>query len=115
VPIKARLTDTCTGLAVTDTSGLGVSIKVTNFTGSVDGNVLTDSVEQYADAGASNGNTLALRWTADATFPPGFWIYNLDSKSVGGQPLALGATYKVQIKVGTIVADPTYALLSPVK
>lgn len=114
VPVKARVTDTCTGSSVTGTSGDVVSIRVTDVTSGIE-NTLADTIESYADAGFSNGNTLLFRWTDDASNPPGFWIYNLDSKNVNGTALAIGRTYKVQVKVDGIVAAPTHSLLQPIK
>jgi hypothetical protein len=114
VPVKVRVTDGCTGGLVTGSSGNVVSIRVTDVTGGIE-STLADTIESYADAGASSGNTLLFRWTSDSSNPPGFWIYNLDSKNVNGTALAIGRTYKAQVKVDGIVASLTYGLLQPIK
>jgi hypothetical protein len=67
---------------------------------------------------AANSNTPLFRWTADTTVPGGgFWIYNLDSKTVlGGSPMLVGHNYRTDIFVGTVQATKNqWAELTPTK
>jgi hypothetical protein len=115
VPVKVTIYDDCAQAYVTDPATLvriGVSTVTNTSTGANDG------IEVYADAGASNGNTAYFRWTSDAGAPGGgFWIYNLDSRTVlNGSALAINTTYRVDVFVGAVKATNTkWALLKPVK
>jgi len=113
VPVKVTIYDDCAQTYVTDPAAVvRINLLASGSTAS------NDAVEIYADAGASNGNTLYFRWTSDATTPGGgFWIYNLDSKTaLNGSALVIGTTYKVDIFVGNVKATTsTWALLKPVK
>jgi hypothetical protein len=78
-----------------------------------DGNSL---VEEYADAGSSNGNTNLFRWTAGT---PGFWIYNLDTKALG---LATNNCYRLDVYLNSYtgptaikLSTSVFALFKPVK
>jgi hypothetical protein len=115
VPVKATIYETCTDIYVTGTSTLGVTISVTKKGDSLA--ITTDALEQYSDAGASNGNSQYFRWTADTAAPGGgFWIYNLDSKTYGGTGLKVDTCYRVDIHIGLVLAtDGEWALLKPVK
>ncbi len=70
----------------------------------------TDPVEEYADAGTSNGNTNLFRWTSDS------WIYNLDTSGLG---LTVNKCYRLDVYIGGVGAirasSSTYALFKPVK
>lgn len=116
VPVKATIYDYCTGSYVTDPASIvTIVVKAAPAVGSLASN---DAVEVYADAGASNSNTLQFRWSADATAPGGgFWIYNLDSKTaINGSAMVVNTEYRVDIFVGTARATTlTWALLKPVK
>ena len=106
VPVKATINDECTQLPVTDPNTV-VTINVEGATASPPTN---DAVEVYADPGASNGDTLNFRW-AD-----GFWIYNLDSRTMlGGDPLVVNQEYRIDIYVGGTKATSQWALLKPKK
>jgi hypothetical protein len=113
VPVKVTIYDDCAQAYVTDPASL---VRINLLTGpATTGN---DAIEVYADAGASNGNTLYFRWTSDSSAPGGgFWIYNLDSRTVlNGSALALNTTYRVDVFVGAVKATNTkWALLKPVK
>lgn len=115
VPVKATIYDYCSGTYVTDPEAVvKIVVKATTI-GSLADN---DAVEIYADAGASNSNTLQFRWSADSTAPGGgFWIYNLDSKTaMNGSAMVVNTTYRVDIFVGSARATgTTWALLKPVK
>lgn len=114
VPVKVTIYDDCAQAYVTDPSA---AVKIFLSAGTTTGGS-NDAVEVYADAGASNSNTLYFRWTADSTAPGGgFWIYNLDSRTaLNGAALAIGTTYRVDVFVGTAKATTTkWALLKPVK
>jgi hypothetical protein len=116
VPVKLTIYDDCAQAYVADPSTV-VSIVVR--AGTVAGTPGSqDAVEVYADAGASNSNTLNFRWTSDPSAPGGgFWIYNLDSKTaLGGSALVVNKTYRVDVFVRSVQATSTkYALLTPVK
>ncbi len=78
-----------------------------------DGNSL---VEEYADAGTSNGNTNLFRWNAGT---PGFWIYNLDTKALG---LATNNCYRLDVYLNSYtgptaikLSTSVFALFKPVK
>jgi hypothetical protein len=114
VPVKVTIYDDCAQAYVTDPAAM-VKIFVSLASSN---NTSNDAVETYADAGASNGNTLYFRWTSDTSAPGGgFWIYNLDSKTVlGGSALAINKTYRVDVYIGNVKATvTTWALLTPVK
>ncbi len=106
VPVKVTIYDNCAQAFVTDLSGKSVNIQVNTASLSPPA---TDAVESYSDAGTSNGDTTAFRWSAD-----GFWIFNLDS-SGKGFGLTTGTCYEVHVKVDATVVNTTYALLKPVK
>jgi PKD repeat protein len=102
VPVKAEITDLCSGSVLTG-PGPVVTIKVTKTSGTG----TSDTVEEYADAGSSNAGSDEFR-PAD-----GFWIYNLDSKAMG---LVIGTLYRVDVFVNGAKATVTnWAVLSPVK
>jgi len=78
-----------------------------------DGNSL---VEEYADAGSSNGNTNLFRWNAGT---PGFWIYNLDTKALG---LATNNCYRLDVYLNSYtgptaikLSTSVFALFKPIK
>ncbi|MFL6109705.1 MAG: hypothetical protein ACJ716_11945 [Marmoricola sp.] len=106
VPVKVTLTDTCTGLAVTDPTKV-VTIGVTEATPPNGATTVPDAVETYSDAGASSAGTNVFRYNNP------FWIYNLDST---GLKLVTGKTYRINVYVGSVKATITnWALLQPVK
>jgi len=114
VPVKVTIYDDCAQTYVTDPAAI---VKIFLSTGTSTGST-SDTVEVYADAGASNGNTLNFRWTSDSSAPGGgFWIYNLDSKTaLNGAPLVINTTYRVDVFLGNVKATATtWALLKPVK
>jgi PKD repeat protein len=102
VPVKARITDLCSGAELTG-PGPVVTIKVSKTSGTGVG----DPVEEYADAGSSSAGTDEFR-PAD-----GFWIYNLDSGALG---LVTGNLYRVDVWVDGVKATVSnWAVLQPVK
>ena len=77
------------------------------------GSLLTDDVELYADAGASNGNTNMFRANGDG------WIYNLDTT---GLHLTTGQCYRLDVYLKANASAPAvristqqYAIFKPVK
>lgn len=114
VPVKVTIYDDSAQAYVTDPS---TAVKLFLSTGSSTGSS-NDTVEVYADAGASNGNTLYFRWTSDSAAPGGgFWIYNFDSRTaLNGSALVVNTTYRIDVFVGSVKATATtWALLKPVK
>ena len=104
VPVKVTLFDECGLSPVTDPSS-AVTIRVTKTSGT---GGTGDTVEEYADAGASSAGTNAFRWSTD-----GFWIYNLDSKALG---LVVNNYYRVDVYVGAVKATvDNWGVLQPVK
>ena len=104
VPVKITIYDRCALSYVTDPTK---SVKIATPKLSPAGTLPTDPVETYADAGSSSAGTNLFRWTTD------FWIYNLDSKTMG---LIVGNLYRVDVYVGTVKATvDTWAELQPVK
>jgi hypothetical protein len=68
---------------------------------------VTDTVEMYADAGSSNGNTDDFRWSGDS------WIYNLDTKALH---LATGSCYRLDVYlVGVKISTQRFAVFQPTK
>jgi hypothetical protein len=64
-----------------------------------------DPIDEYADAGSSNGNTNLFRWTSGS---PGFWIYNLDTKALG---LVTNNCYRLDVYLNA-TTGPTAIKLS---
>jgi hypothetical protein len=115
VPVKATIYDDCTQSYVTDPTKTVTIVLRDNGTGNLSAN---DAVEAFADAGASNSNTLQFRWTSDSSVPGGgFWIYNLDSRTaLNGSAMVIGHNYRLDIFVGSVRATATqYAVLKPTK
>ena len=104
VPVKIKIFDECSLGYVTDpTTAVTIKISSTGAAGTT-----ADPVEVYADAGASSAGTDRFRWSTD-----GFWIYNLDSKSLG---LQTNNVYRVDAYVaGSKATSDNWALLKPVK
>jgi hypothetical protein len=83
-----------------------------------EGGSATEAVEQYADAGQSNGGTNAFRWSLD-----GFWIYNLDTKAPPNMKMDIGKCYRLDAYVQETaspvnkvkVSESPYAIFNPVK
>jgi hypothetical protein len=107
VPIKVTISDVCTGTWVNDpTANVTINIKIANYTTNA-----SDAVETFSDAGASAGQTVSFRWTADSSVVGGgFWIYNLDTNG-----LTVGKTYEVRVMVGAVASSNTWAILKPTK
>lgn len=106
IPVKATIYDDCALSAVTGTSGVTPTVKLTKS--ALSGATGTDAVEEFSDAGQSSGNTASMRWSDD-----GFWIYNLDSKALG---MKTGESYRLNIFIGTTqVTTAQWVILSPTK
>jgi len=115
VPVKVVIYDLCNASYVNDPTEMVKIVVRANGSGSVGSN---DAVEVYADAGASNSNTLYFRWSADPTVAGGgFWIYNLDSRTaIGGNAMLVGTCYRIDVMVnGEQATNSTWAFLKPVK
>lgn len=75
-----------------------------------------DGIEEFADAGQSNGGTNLFRWDPTASQ----WIYNLDTKAPPGMTMVVNSCYRLDVYVsdGTNkvkVSTSTYALFKPTK
>ena len=107
IPVKIELYKDGVKLNPTTTPG-DVTIRVIGA--SCSPSTPTDDVEEYADAGNSNGGTNLFRWTSDAL------IYNLDTKALG---LIVAKCYRLDVYIGGTSAiyasASTYALFKPVK
>jgi hypothetical protein len=115
VPVKVTIKDDCTGAWVTGTTGETVNVKVNSATFTVSPGQV-DAVETFSDSGASSGNTVAFRWTADSSIAGGgFWIYNLDSGGKGWGFTVGPHSYQVRVVVDGICVNTTYAVLKPTK
>ena len=80
------------------------------------GSAPTDLLEEYADAGSSNGNTNLFRWSAGS---PGFWIYNLDTRALG---LQMNSCYRLDVYLNAtsgssavLLSSSVFAIFKPVK
>jgi hypothetical protein len=101
VPVKAIITNGCTGNFVTDpTANVTIKVVTATFTPNA-----TDAVETFSDAGSSSAGTTSFRWTTDSTAPGGgYWIYNLDTSG-----FSVGTAHNVYVKVGSTQANTNYA------
>ena len=71
---------------------------------------VTDGIETYADAGASNGNINLFRW-ADGQI-----IYNLDTKAPAGVTMVIGQCYRLDAYLnGAKLSYSRYAVFQPTK
>src|SRR5262249_42993464 len=110
IPVKVQLWKDgvpLTGSNVTQS----VTIRVTGGSWCT-GSAVEDVLEEYSDAGNSNGNTNAFRWSSD-----GFWIYNLDTTALG---LKTNSCYRFDVYIGgypggIYASASTYAVFKPTK
>jgi hypothetical protein len=100
VPVKAIITDACTGLPVTS-GNVTIAVKPATFTINA-----TDAVETFSDAGSSSAGTTAFRYDATS----GYWIYNLDTSG-----FSVNTPQDIHVKVGSIVALTNYAVITTTK
>ena len=109
VPVKVTIYDDC-ALAAYEYPAAAPSIRVNTATDAT--GATTDALEAYADAGNANSNGSNFRWS-----PDGFWIYNLDTRTIlGGSPLLTGSSYRIDAWVGSVKAtDDEWGLLQTVK
>jgi Divergent InlB B-repeat domain len=107
IPVKIELYQDGVKLGPTTTPG-DVTMRVVGA--SCSPSTATDPVEEYADAGNSNGGTNLFRWASDGL------IYNLDTKALG---LITGKCYRLDVYIGgtgaIYASASTYALFKPVK
>ncbi|MBA3235615.1 MAG: hypothetical protein H0T59_06450, partial [Chloroflexi bacterium] len=69
--------------------------------------VQSDAIEQYADAGSSNGNTNEFRATGDG------WIYNLDTKALN---LVVNNCYRLDVYLsGVKISTQHFAIFQPIR
>jgi PKD domain len=101
VPVKAIITDACTGSYVTNpTTDVTIVTADATFVPNA-----TDAVETFSDAGSSSGGTTSFRWTSDPTAPGGgYWIYNLDTSG-----FSVGTAHNIYVKAGSTKALTNYA------
>jgi hypothetical protein len=107
IPVKVQIFKNGTAILETST----VLMKVVGAACS--GGTGADAIEEYADAGLSNGNTNLFRWSSPQ------WIYNLDTRAVG---LTNNNCYRFDVYVtalsgptGIKASAATYAIFKPVK
>jgi hypothetical protein len=108
VPVKVTIYDDCAQTWVNDpATNVTIDVKTASFTANS-----TDSVETFSDAGASSNLSTSFRFNADSSIASGgFWIYNLDTNG-----FTIGShSYLVAPKVGSVLANSTYAILKPTK
>jgi hypothetical protein len=108
IPVKVQIFKNGTAIADTAT----VLMKVVGAVCGT-GAVGADLIEEYADAGASNGNTNLFRWSTPQ------WIYNLDTKALG---LQNNNCYRLDVYITATSGSTsikasvdTYAIFKPVK
>ncbi len=69
--------------------------------------VQSDTIEQYADAGSSNGNTNQFRATGSG------WIYNLDTKALS---MTINSCYRLDVYLsGVKISTQHFAIFQPTK
>jgi hypothetical protein len=107
IPVKAQIFKN--GTAIADTSTVLMKVVGAACTGGTG----ADPIEEYADAGASNGNTNLFRWSTPQ------WIYNLDTKAVG---LQNNNCYRFDVYLNALTGSTsikasaaTWAVFKPVK
>jgi hypothetical protein len=107
IPVKVQIFKN--GTAIVDTSTVLMKVVGSACTGGTGAN----PIEEYADAGLSNGNTNLFRWSSPQ------WIYNLDTKAIG---LTNNNCYRLDVYLnalsgsGAIKASAvTYAIFKPLK
>jgi galactose oxidase-like protein len=107
IPVKVLLFKN--GVAISDTSTVLMKVVGSNC----EAGSGTDPIDEYADAGASNGNTNLFRWTAP------HWTYNLDTRALG---LATNACYRLDVYIGSTTGSTAikasamrWAIFKPVK
>lgn len=73
----------------------------------------TDPIEEYADAGDSNGGSYLFRWSDP------HWIYNLDTRAVG---MTTNSCYRLDVYINAITGPTAikasamrWAIFKPVK
>ncbi|HLB19622.1 MAG TPA: hypothetical protein VK613_10880 [Gaiellaceae bacterium] len=115
IPVKVNLY--LNGVSQTDVNlaayGLTLQIGV-NSANCINGNVTTDVVETYADAGSSNGNTNLFRWSSPQ------WIYNLDTGNAPSVVMLTNSCYRLDAYVSdgstkVLVSSIPYAIFKPTK
>jgi hypothetical protein len=105
IPVKIRILEN--GVAY-DGSKPAPTIRVSQPF-ACDGSAPSDALPDVTAAGQANTGT-SFRWSADA---PGFWIYNLDTKSLN---LQVDKCYRIDVLVGTtVVTTQTYGILQITK
>ncbi len=116
IPVKGVMRRSGVVQSDADLSALGLTLRIGVNGVPCSGGAASDAVEEYADAGLSSGGTNVFRWTLD-----GFWIYNLDTKSPPGVPMAINNCYRLDAYVQDAalnkvkVSDSPYAIFKPVK
>ena len=107
IPVKVLLFKN--GEAISDTSTVLMKVAGSNC----EAGSGADPIDEYADAGASNGNTNLFRWTAP------HWTYNLDTRALG---LATNACYRLDVYIGSTMGSTAikasamrWAIFKPVK
>jgi hypothetical protein len=108
IPVKVQIFKN--GTAIADTSTVYIKLMSVQCSSSAGPG---DPIEEYADAGASNGNTNLFRWSTPQ------WIYNLDTRAVG---LQNNNCYRFDVYLNALsgstaikASSATWAVFKPVK
>ena len=118
IPVKGIVRRNGVVQTEADLAALGLTLRIGVNGVACTGGAATDAVEEYADAGLSNGGTNMFRWTLE-----GFWIYNLDTKTPPGLAMVINNCYRLDVYVQDSltpfnkvkVSDSPYAIFKPVK
>jgi hypothetical protein len=118
IPVKGIIRRNGVAQGDADLAALGLTLRIGVNAVACGGGAATDAVEEYADAGLSSGGTNIFRWTLD-----GFWIYNLDTKTPPGVPMAINNCYRLDAYVSDTatpankvkITESPYAIFKPVK
>ena len=115
IPVKGIVRRTGVAQSEADLATLGLTLRIAVVAANCNGTAISDAVEEYSDAGNSNGGTNMFRWTLD-----GFWIYNLDTKAPPGVSMAINGCYRFDAYVHDAanrvrISESPYAIFRPVK
>jgi hypothetical protein len=116
IPVKGVVRRSGVALSEVDLAGLGLTLRIGVNGVTCNGAAITDAVEEYSDAGNSNGGTNMFRWTLD-----GFWIYNLDTKAPPSMTMTINNCYRLDAYVQDAslnkikISESPYAIFKPVK
>jgi Glucodextranase, domain B len=116
LPVKVLLSLNGQNQRADDLTAYGLTVQMGVNGATCESGAAADAVEEFADAGASNGNTNLFRWD-----PAGMqWIYNLDTKAPPGMTMTINRCYRLDVYVSdgpnkVKVSTTPYALFKPTK